>query len=220
MGNLELVAESLENGSSQHSKVLRSYAAAERGANLTHRLLAFSRKQTLSPTIIDLNQLADSLRDMLRVTLSDAVELLILPAEALWPCCVNRAQLENAILNLAINSRDAMPSGGKFIIATENVTLDDAQVEAYKDFQAGDYVMFSASDNGFGIPPDAIEHVFEPFFSTKDVGAGSGLGLSMIYGFARQSGGHVTIDSEVGKGTTVKHYLPRWVAEPSDQSSA
>ena len=220
MGNLEMVAESLKNGSSQQDKVLRSYAAAERGANLTHRLLAFSRKQTLLPTIIDLNQVADSLRDMLRVTLSDAVELSILPAESLWSCRADRTQLENAILNLAINSRDAMPSGGELVIAMENVTLDDAQVEAHKDFQAGDYVMFSVSDTGFGIPPDAIDHVFEPFFSTKDVGAGSGLGLSMIYGFARQSGGHVTIESEVGKGTTVKHYLPRWAPEPSDQLSA
>ncbi len=211
IGNLDLLAGDTPDGTPQRDMISRAYAAAERGAHLTHRMLAFSRNQSLSPSVIDLNEVIENIGDMLRVTLGESVEISSRLFGDLWPCRVDRPQLENSILNLAINSRDAMPDGGRFEIAAENIHLDAAQAEAYENVEAGDYVMFSATDTGSGIPRDVIERVFDPFFSTKDVGSGSGLGLSMIYGFAKQSGGHVTIESAEGKGTTVKHYLPRWV---------
>jgi PAS domain S-box-containing protein len=212
MGNLEIVSDRLPSGSEVADKVSRAYRAAGRGANLTHQLLAFSRKQALSPTRIEPGQLVSNMRDMLRVSLEEAVDLLIRSSDDLWPCRADRAQLESTILNLTINARDAMPKGGTLIIKTENVILDDDYAASHDDAEAGEYVMFSVSDTGCGIAPDVLEHVFEPFFTTKEVGAGSGLGLSMIYGFAKQSGGHVTIESEVGRGTVVKHYLPRWTS--------
>ena len=213
MGNLEIVADDLTPESDASDKVSRAYRAAGRGANLTHQLLAFSRKQTLSPIRIDPDQLITEMSDMLRISLDEAVELSIRSNGNLWLCRADKAQLENTILNLAINARDAMPSGGTLTIKTENAVLDDVYVASHEDARPGEYIMFTVSDTGCGIPPDILDHVFEPFFTTKDVGAGSGLGLSMIYGFAKQFGGHVTIESEVGKGTVVKHYLPRWVPD-------
>jgi signal transduction histidine kinase len=210
IGNLAMVAEDLPAGNLHREMVDRAYLAAERGAKLTHRMLAFSRKQTLSPSSVDLNELTEEMRDILRVTLSETVEVALRLAPDLWLCWVDRVQMENSLLNLAINSRDAMPRGGRLVIETENVVLDEEQAESFEDVAPGEYVRLSISDNGCGIPQEYLDRVFEPFFSTKEVGQGSGLGLSMIYGFAKQSGGHVTIESEEGAGTTVTHYLPRW----------
>ncbi|MBT3925755.1 MAG: PAS domain-containing protein [Rhodospirillaceae bacterium] len=218
MGNLEMVSDNLAPESDAFEMILRAYRAAGRGANLTHQLLAFSRKQTLLPTAIEPGQLITDMSDMLRVSLDEAVELSILSNRGMWLCKADKAQLENTILNLTINARDAMPDGGTLTIKTENAVLDDDYVASHEDAEAGEYVMFAISDTGSGISPDVLDHVFEPFFTTKEVGAGSGLGLSMIYGFARQSGGHVTIESEVGKGTVVKHYLPRWVPDSGEAS--
>ncbi|HNB26899.1 MAG TPA: PAS domain S-box protein [Alphaproteobacteria bacterium] len=183
--------------------------AAERGAALTHRLLAFSRQQTLLPGPVDCNKLVAGMGDLLRRTLGEQVEVELRLAPDLKAALADAAQVENALLNLAINARDAMPDGGKLLIETGNQTLDADYVALNPDARAGDYAMLAVSDTGTGMPPEVLAHAFEPFFTTKEVGKGTGLGLAMIYGFARQSGGHARIYSEVGHGTTVRLYLPR-----------
>ncbi len=182
--------------------------AAERGAALTHRLLAFSRRQTLSPETLDLDRLASDMGDLLRRTLGEHVEIEITPQTGLWRAAADRGQVENALLNLAINARDAMPSGGTLTINTANVHLDD-EFAANAEVTPGDYVMLAVSDSGVGMAPETVERAIEPFFTTKEVGRGTGLGLSMIYGFAKQSRGHLKIESKVDHGTTVRLYLPR-----------
>jgi PAS domain S-box-containing protein len=209
MGNLELLERRLAGDGDLHGLVDSALAATRRGASLTHRLLAFSRKQPLVPQRVDLNRLVGDLHDLVLRTLGPAIEVETVIAGGLWQCEVDPAQLENAILNLAINARDAMASGGRLTIETANARLDDDYAAAEADVEPGQYVQLAVSDTGVGMPPDLIERAFEPFFTTKDVGKGSGLGLSMIYGFVRQSGGHVRIYSEPGEGTTVKIYLPR-----------
>ncbi len=217
LGNLDTARDRLVDGvkgdSRQVDLIDRSIKAAERGAALTHRLLAFSRKQSLQPTATDLNALVSGMTEMLRRTLGDSVEIRSQGAKDLWQCHADQSQLENALLNLAINARDAMPGGGTLTIETANVTLDDGLSATEAGVDPGDYVTLSVSDNGCGIAANALAHVFEPFFTTKDIGKGSGLGLSMIYGFAKQSGGNVTIRSEQGSGTTVELYLPRFGAK-------
>ena len=183
--------------------------AAERGAALTHRLLAFSRQQMLVARRVDFNQLIRDLDDLLRRTLGEHVDVELKLAADLWPALADSGQVENSLLNLAINARDAMPSGGKLTIETVNVHLDEDYAASNAEVAVGDYVMLAVTDTGTGMAPDVLAHVFEPFFTTKDVGKGTGLGLSMIYGFAKQSGGHVKIYSELGHGTTVRLYLPR-----------
>jgi PAS domain S-box-containing protein len=194
--------------------------AAERGAALTHRLLAFSRQQTLMAQRVDLNRLIRDMDELVRRTLGEHVEIELKLAADLWPALADSGQVENSLLNLAINARDAMPDGGKLTIETTNIHLDDDYASSNAEVAPGDYVMLAVTDTGTGMPPDVLAHVFEPFFTTKEVGKGTGLGLSMIYGFAKQSGGHVKIYSEVGHGTTVRLYLPRLsstaaTAEPS-----
>ncbi len=193
--------------------------AAERGAALTHRLLAFSRQQTLLPGPVDFNRLVVGMDDLLRRTLGEQVEIELHLAADLKPALADAAQVENALLNLAINARDAMPDGGKLLIETGNQTLDADYVALNPDAKAGDFAMLAVSDTGTGMRPEVLAHAFEPFFTTKEVGKGSGLGLAMIYGFARQSGGHARIYSEVGHGTTVRLYLPR-LAEASSAEVA
>jgi PAS domain S-box-containing protein len=183
--------------------------AAERGAALTHRLLAFSRRQTLIAEKLDLNRLAADMEDLLRRTLGEHVEIEMKLPGGLWPALADKGQVENALLNLAINARDAIAVGGKLTIETGNMHLDADYAAHNADVTAGDYVMLAVTDTGAGMPPQVVEHAFEPFFTTKDIGKGTGLGLSMIYGFAKQSRGHVKIYSEVGHGTTVRLYLPR-----------
>ena len=209
LGNLELVGDSVGKNSAESKMIERGINAAERGAALTHRLLAFSRKQTLLPTSIDMDKLVMGMADMLRRTLGETIDVKINVADNLWPCHADPSQLENALLNLSINARDAMADGGSLTIETENISLDDELTATQVDVDPGDYVLLCVSDTGDGISKEALNHVFEPFFTTKEVGQGTGLGLSMVYGFAKQSGGNVTIYSELGEGTTVKLYLPR-----------
>lgn len=195
--------------------VNQALSAAEKGAALTHRLLAFSRQQPLQPTDTDLNQVVTGMTDLLRRTLGEQVEINIRLDEELRTALADKSQLESALLNLAINSRDAMPDGGKLTIETANASLDADYAARNAEVAPGDYVVLSVSDTGGGMPPVVVERAFEPFFTTKETGKGSGLGLSMIYGFARQSGGHLKIYSEPGHGTTVRLYLPRAKAAPS-----
>jgi len=218
MGNMELVGDRLGDDSAESEMIERGIKAGERGAALTHRLLAFSRKQTLRPTAIDLNELVSGLTDMLRRTLGETIEIATKGAQGLWLCHVDGAQLENALLNLSINARDAMVSGGTLTIEAANISVADEADEAKDDLDLGAYVVLTVSDTGSGISQESLKHVFEPFYTTKEVGKGSGLGLSMVYGFAKQSGGAVTIDSALDFGTTVKLYLPR-ATELGDETS-
>jgi CheY-like chemotaxis protein len=182
--------------------------ASQRGAELTSRLLAFSRQQPLNPRAVNIGELCMGMTELLHRTLGETIEI-DLRREDPSPALADPGQLENALLNLALNARDAMRGAGMLTIEIGDVTLTKADMERHPDGQPGDYVMLKVTDTGLGMVPDVIEHVFEPFFTTKEVGAGSGLGLSMVYGFAQQSGGHVTIESEEGQGTTVALYLPQ-----------
>ena len=186
---------------------------AERAATLTHRLLAFARRQTLDPRPLDANKLVSGMSELLRRTLGESVSLETVLAGGLWRTAADANQLENALLNLAVNARDAMPDGGKLTIETANAHLDDAYAAAHDDVAPGQYVLIVVSDTGTGIDADTLSRVFEPFFTTKDIGQGTGLGLSQVYGFIKQSNGHVKLYSEVGHGTAVKLYLPRLIGE-------
>ena len=207
-GNLEMAqlkaAEAAGDGLRRY--LANAATAANRAAALTHRLLTFARKQPLDPRTIDVRALVDSLADLLPQTLGPEVEVRFDLPDNLWACLCDPNQLENALLNLAVNARDAMPQGGMLTVAARNVSLaaDTATATA-----AGDYVRLSVSDTGQGMAPEVLARAFEPFFTTKPVGRGTGLGLSMLYGFVRQSGGRVTIDSAPGRGTTVEIDLPR-----------
>ncbi|WJR81856.1 PAS domain S-box protein [Bradyrhizobium sp. NP1] len=183
--------------------------AAERGAHLTKHLLAFARKQPLQPREIDLNALVVDAAKLLRPTLGEQIEISPLLAQDAWAALVDPNQLITAILNLALNARDAMPDGGKLVIETRNVYLDEGYASMHSEVTPGNYVMVAVSDTGSGIPAAMLERVFDPFFTTKEVGKGTGLGLSMVFGFVKQSGGHIKIYSEEGHGTTVRIYLPR-----------
>jgi PAS domain S-box-containing protein len=194
--------------------------AAERGATLVQRLLAFSRRQTLIPEVLDLNRLAADMEDLLRRTLGEDIEIELKLNPPLWAALADKGQVENTLLNLTVNARDAMPAGGKLTIETGNMHLDEDYAANSPEVMPGDYVMLAVTDTGNGMPADVLERAFEPFFTTKEVGKGSGLGLSMIYGFAKQSGGHVKIYSEVGHGTTVRLYLPRQAAAVASATPA
>ncbi len=208
LGNADMLVEELDGDQRLRSIAAMIQSAAERGADLTHRLLAFSRRQPLAPVVVDVNQLVTGLEGLLRRTLHESIDLELVRGAGLWKAVVDRSQLENAVLNIAINARDAMPEGGKLTIETANTRLDDLYAEL-EDVQPGQYVMIAVSDTGQGMDPSVLSRAFDPFFTTKAVGKGSGLGLSMVYGFVKQSGGHVKLYSEPGYGTTVKIYLPR-----------
>ncbi len=209
-GSLELlgirIAQGRLNDVERYS--LAAQGAAKRAAALTHRLLAFSRRQTLDPKPTDVNRLVSGLEDLVRRTVGPEVEVEVVESVGLWATLVDPNQLENAILNMCINARDAMPEGGRLTIETANRWID-ARTARERDLDAGQYVSLCVSDTGTGMTPDVIAKAFDPFFTTKPLGLGTGLGLSMIYGFARQSGGQVRIYSEVGEGTNVCVYLPR-----------
>jgi PAS domain S-box-containing protein len=183
--------------------------ATSKAADLTHRLLAFSRKQDLVPKTCDVNDLISRFETVIARALGETIDLEFVIEPRLWNVLIDPGQLENAVLNLALNARDAMPDGGKLTIKTSNSRLDTVPDGHTTEFTAGDYVTISMCDTGVGMTAEVLDHAFEPFFTTKDVGAGSGLGLSMVYGFARQSGGYATIESRLGKGTTVRLHLPR-----------
>jgi PAS domain S-box-containing protein len=209
-GSLEVVEQRLTAGRidvAQHIAMART--AVDRATALTQRLLAFARRQPLKPEYTNLNTLVPGMRDLIQKSVGEAVQVELRLAEELWPIWADANQIENALLNLAINARDAMPSGGRLQLETSNTHLDRAYVESEPGLQPGDYVMLAVTDTGTGMPPDVLARAFEPFFTTKPVGQGTGLGLSQLYGFARQSGGHVRIESEVGRGTLVRMYLPR-----------
>ncbi|MDX1485042.1 MAG: PAS-domain containing protein [Alphaproteobacteria bacterium] len=209
LGNIELAEEALREGRNLERFLAAVKRASERGASLTNQLLAFSRRQTLFSQAVDVGGLVSAMTDLLRRTLGETIDVTVSGDADLWLCKVDPHQLESAVLNLAINARDAMEKGGKLTIETANVSLDDDYAAAQADVEPGDYVMVGVTDTGTGIPKALMERIFDPFFTTKEVGRGSGLGLSMVYGFVKQSGGHVTVYSEMGKGTTIKLYLPR-----------
>jgi signal transduction histidine kinase/CheY-like chemotaxis protein len=186
--------------------------AARNAAKLTQRLLAFARRQPLDPARLDCNRLISGMSELLHRTLGETVNLEVVLGGGLWPTFTDANQLESALLNLALNARQAMPDGGRLTVETANAYLDEAYVSRFGDLEAGQYVQISVADTGMGIPPEILDRVFEPFFTTKSAEAGSGLGLAMVHGFVKQSGGHVRIYSEVGQGTTVKIYLPRLAA--------
>jgi len=214
LGNIDLALRRLKGETAADERIVRSLNAArrasERAASLVGRLLAFSRQHPLEVKSVDVNRLVQGMSELLRQTLGETVQVETVLAGGIWKTAVDPNQLENAILNLAVNSRDAMPDGGRLTIETVNASLDEAYIaESGGDFPAGQYVMVAVSDSGGGMSKDLIERAIEPFFTTKPTGAGSGLGLSMVYGFVKQSGGHFRIYSEPGEGTTVKLYFPR-----------
>jgi PAS domain S-box-containing protein len=209
-GNLETLQRRLAG---RDRELDRLAAAAMRGVEratvLTHRLLAFSRRQPLEPKAVEMNRLIIGMSDLLGRTLGEQVTIETVLSGGLWEISADPNQLENAVLNLAINARDAMPNGGKLTIETANIILDEAYAAAHDEVTAGQYVMLAVSDTGTGMTKEIMERAFEPFFTTKKLGEGTGLGLSQIYGFIKQSGGHVKLYSEPGDGTTVRLYLPR-----------
>ena len=220
IGNIDLAAEEVGPDAAIAPYLDSAIGAATRSAELTQSLLAFSRKQTLKPEAVAPALLMDRLVIMLRRVFDENISIETEGAPNLWNCRADSAQLEAAILNLSINARDAMDSGGALRISAENRILTASRDENVGGLDAGDYVAISVADNGSGIPDDAVAQVFEPFFTTKEVGVGSGLGLSMVYGFVSQSGGHVTLDTEVGVGTTVTLLLPRDAGDGAASSSA
>ena len=209
VGNLELAGDGVRPGTPTARFIGNAVTASQRGAALTQRLLAFSRKQPLEPRTVDAHSLVFGMSDLLRRTLGEPIELQVVGDGGLWMCRVDPAQLENAVLNLAINARDAMLRGGKLTIETSNAHLDDVYAASHAEVRPGQYVLVAVTDTGMGMSKEVRRRVFEPFFTTKGAGRGSGLGLSMVYGFVKQSGGHVSIYSEIGEGTTIKMYLPR-----------
>ena len=218
-GNLEMVEDEL--GDHPVMKYVReAQEAAQMGARLNQRLLTFSRRRKLKAQVVNLNDQVLALSEMLRRTLGETIDLTTVLAHDLWPTRVDPSEVENAILNLAINARDAMPRGGDLKVETMNVMIDDDVAEMEKGLVPGDYVRLSVSDTGAGMPPEVLRRVFEPFFTTKGPGKGTGLGLSTLYGFVKQSNGHVGIYSEVGRGTTVNVYLPRIASDDGRAAAA
>ena len=215
LGNLELARLKLDQQSPVASHIERSLWAAQRGGTLTQHLLAFARKQALEPAPIHLAATVPQLVPLLQRTLGEHIEVRFIDSAGLWPAMADPAQLESAVLNLALNARDAMPGGGRLTIELANKVLDHQYARAHTEVSAGDYVMVAVSDTGHGMTPDILDRVFEPFFTTKEAGRGTGLGLPMVFGFVKQSGGHVKIYSEPGEGTSVKLYLPRAIGTVS-----
>ncbi len=209
IGNLDLAKEQTGDAPALRKQLDSALGAALRGAGLVHRLLAFASRQALTPVAVDLNRHIPDMIAMLRRALGDHIAIRVSLQPHLWTARVDPSIIDDALLNLAINARDAMPQGGTLTIETENVQLDREYAARDVEAMPGDYVMIAVSDTGTGMPPDVIERAFEPFFTTKAAGKGSGLGLSMVYGSVKQSGGHVEIYSEPNHGTTVKLFLPR-----------
>jgi signal transduction histidine kinase len=227
MGGLDVIHRQISAlpPSSAVSRIIRAkdmaLQGAQRAATLTSRLLAFSRQQALVPQSVDANRLVAGMSDFLHRTLGESVSLETVLAGGLWRAFADANQLENAVLNLALNARDAMPNGGKLTIETANCYLDQAYVTGLSEPVApGQYVMIAVADTGAGMSRETLERAFDPFFTTKDIGKGTGLGLSQVYGFVRQSSGHVKIYSELGEGTTVKVYLPRHSGDGGDIENA
>ena len=217
-GNLELLEPRLND---EESRILLKEAqdAAGLGSRLTDQLLTFARRRHMDVQVIQLNDLVVSITDMLRRTLGEHITLSTSLARDVWATRADPGQFQSAIVNMAVNARDAMPQGGKLVVETRNIELDAHHADYQSELQPGHYVQLSISDTGVGMEPEVRDRVFEPFFTTKDIGRGTGLGLAMVYGFVKQSGGHVTIYSEPGLGTTINLYLPRSDA-PSAETTA
>ena len=215
IGSLELLCRRLARGRTEDldSLIDLGVTSANRAAALTHRLLAFSRRQSLDSKPVQMNQLVNSMGELIHRSLNESIRLEMRLNEQLWTAEADPNQLESALLNLVLNARDAMPDGGLLLVETFNQRLDRSFTDAHENLLPGDYVVLSVSDTGYGMPETVISRAFDPFFTTKPIGQGTGLGLSMIYGFSKQSHGHVSIKSEVGKGTTVQLFLPRFKGE-------
>jgi len=211
-GNLEQLQRRLAPGADGQRNAAAALRGVSRAALLTQRLLAFSRRQPLQPKVVDPNSLILNISDLLRRTLGEAISIETIGLGGAWPILADAIEIENALINLAVNARDAMPEGGRLTLETANSPLDAATAAAH-GVAPGDYVCIAVRDTGTGMPPEVVEKAFEPFFTTKDIGQGTGLGLSQVYGFVKQSGGHVAIDSQVGKGTTVTLHFPRHTGE-------
>ena len=208
-GNLELLQRSVDGDARGQARLKNAIFGAERAAQLTRQLLAFARRQPLEPKVVNLSRLVSDMADLLRRTLGEAIEVETVVAGGLWNTIADPAQVESALLNLALNARDAMPRGGRLTVEITNAMLDEAYARNVRDVAPGQYVMLAVTDTGEGMTEAVRTRVFEPFFTTKTEGKGTGLGLSMVYGFVKQSSGHIQIYSEAGQGTTVKIYLPR-----------
>jgi signal transduction histidine kinase/CheY-like chemotaxis protein len=208
-GTIEILGEAVKDRPHLVQITNMIGAAAARGADLTQHLLAFARRQPLQPRNVDVNAMVTEAARLLKPTLGEHIEIESMLALDSAPALIDPGQLSTAILNLALNARDAMPNGGKLTLETKNVVLDESYAAMNSDVTPGNYIMIAVSDSGTGIPTNLLDKVFEPFYTTKDVGKGSGLGLSMVYGFVKQSNGHIRIYSEEGHGTTVKLYLPQ-----------
>lgn len=218
LGNLQLAERRLDGGSPADREAVgkrlqTALEAVKRGSGLTRRLLSFSRNPVMEPRVVDLNELVKGMEDMIARALGETIEIRFETAGSVWPASLDPGLIENVLLNLAVNARDAMPQGGTLVMETRNTRLDAAYARLHEGVEAGDYVEIAVSDTGAGMPPEVRRRVFEPFFSTKAPEKGSGLGLTMVYGIARQSGGHVAIYSEEGFGTTVRVYFPRAAGE-------
>lgn len=208
-GNLQLLARDVAGNERAEGRLRNAITGVSRGAKLASQLLAFGRRQSLTPKVVNLGSLIRNMDDMLRRALGGAIEIETVISGGLWNTFVDPVQLETSILNLAINARDAMAGRGKLTIEAGNASLDDNYSARHVDVVAGQYVMVAVTDTGGGIPAEILERVFDPFFTTKPEGQGTGLGLSMVHGFVKQSGGHINIYSEIAHGTTVRIYLPR-----------
>lgn len=219
-GNSELVRSQIEDGTEAAEMIDDVMGAALRGAELVKRLLAFARMQHLEPETVDLGERLPNMVGLLQRTLGENVQLQVKTAEGLWPPLIDPTQVDDALLNLAINARDAMPGGGTLTIETQNVHLDEDYAAHHVEVTPGDYVMLAVSDTGTGMTHDVVVRAFEPFFTTKEEGQGTGLGLSQVFGWVKQSRGHIKIYSEVGHGTTIKLFLPRAEAEGRQQMPA
>jgi PAS domain S-box-containing protein len=208
-GNLQLLGKDVSGNEKAERRISNAMAGVNRGANLASQLLAFGRRQPLDPKVVDIGKLVRRMDEMLQRSIGEGIEIETITSGGLWNSLVDPGHVENALLNLVINSRDAMDGFGKLTIEVGNAYIDDTYAERHDDAQPGQYVVLSVTDTGSGMPSHVLDKVFEPFFSTKSEGKASGLGLSMVYGFVKQTGGHVRVYSEVGEGTTVKMYLPR-----------
>jgi nitrogen-specific signal transduction histidine kinase/ActR/RegA family two-component response regulator len=222
LGNLDIIDSKLPANSELKALVEPALRAVDRGASLTQRLLAFSRRQTLQVSAVDAGELLGGLSEMLGRSLGEDIDLKLKVEPELWLCETDSGQLEQAVLNLANNARDAMPQGGRLAIDVANSTLDEAAAAQIDDAKPGDYVTISVADEGAGIAPEVMERIFEPFFTTKETGKGTGLGLSMVYGFITQSGGYICAETKVDRGTQIQLGLPRYAgtATAPDQQLA
>ncbi|MFP6749705.1 MAG: ATP-binding protein, partial [Alphaproteobacteria bacterium] len=218
-GNFELLEETVLADPESSRQIQAINRAVGRGSELTNRLLSFARQQPLAPKALEIGEMLAEMQGMLGQTLGETVEVKVEPAAEVWATEADPGQLENALLNLALNARDAMPGGGVITLLADNIRLDGQAAASHEDVVPGDYVVLSVADTGGGMTEEVISHAFEPFFTTKDIGEGTGLGLSMVYGFARQSGGFAEIESEIGVGTTMRLYLPR-LTQTKDEEMA